>query len=287
MRKTARAFDPRQVMHRPDFEVFHYHDAKMQEVPLHHHDFYEVYFFLGGKVEYQVEGRSYRLEPEDILLISPRELHRPNVAPEAEYERIVLWINASYLQEISAGAPLLSECFETGRNLLSGARTPAAGLIRRLAEEAASGKAGSELSTRGLFFQFLAELLRLFEARESEAQAPEEPPLIAELLRYLGEHYREELTLDAVAERFYVSKYHLSHLFSRSVGTSMYRYIMLKRLQHAKGLLAEGVGPGDACRDCGFSDYSNFFRSFRAVYGISPQDAAKRGNIEFVPGKKA
>ena len=52
MRKTARSFDPRQVMHRPDFEVFHYHDAKMQEVPLHHHDFYEVYCFLGGRVEF-------------------------------------------------------------------------------------------------------------------------------------------------------------------------------------------------------------------------------------------
>ena len=275
MRKSARSFDPRQVMHRPDFEVFHYHDAKMQEVPLHHHDFYEVYCFLGGRVEYQVEGRSYALQPEDLLLISPRELHRPNVAPEREYERIVLWINAAWLQEISAGTPLLSACFETGRNLLSGARTPAADLIRRLAEEAASGETGSELCARGLFFQFLAEQLRLVEAQASETHAQEEPPLITEVLGYLGDHYREELTLDAVAERFYVSKYHLSHLFSRSVGTSMYRYILLKRLQHAKGLLAEGTSPGDACRGCGFQDYANFYRSFRAVYGISPQNAVK------------
>ena len=276
MRKTTRAFDPRQVMRRTDFEVFHYHDAKMQEVPLHHHDFYEVYCFLGGKVEYQVEGRSYALQPEDLLLISPRELHRPNVAPEAEYERIVLWINAAFLQEISAGTPLLAECFETGRNLLPGAHTPVTDLIRRLAEEAASDKPGSELSARGLFFQFLAELLRLVEAQASETHAQEEPPLIAEVLRYLGEHFRENISLDAVAERFFVSKYHLSHLFSSSVGTSMYRYILLKRLQHAKGLLSEGASPGDACRDCGFQDYANFYRSFRAVYGTSPQAAAKR-----------
>lgn len=282
MRITARSFDPRQTMHRPDFEVFHYHDAKMQEVPLHHHDFYEIYCFLGGRVEYQVEGRSYALQPKDLLLISPRELHRPNVAPEEEYERIVLWINAVYLQEISAGTHLLSECFETGRNLLPGAHTSAVELIRRLAEEAVSGRPGSELCSRGLFFQFLAEMLRSVEALETEASAQEEPPLIKDVLRYLGEHFREELTLDAVAERFYVSKYHLSHLFSRSVGTSMYRYILLKRLQHAKALLAEGVGPGDACRDCGFQDYANFYRSFRAVYGMSPQNAAKHDN-KFLP----
>lgn len=275
MRKTARSFDPRQQMHRPDFEVFHYHDAKMQEVPLHHHDFYEVYFFLGGKVEYQVEGRSYVLQPEDILLISPRELHRPNVAPEEEYERIVLWINAAYLQEISAGTPLLPECFETGCNLISGSHSAAAELIRRLAGESASEKTANELCARGLFFQFLVELLRLVENQETEAQSPAEPPLIAEVMRYLGEHFRENISLDAVAERFFVSKYYLSHLFSSSVGTSMYRYILLKRLQHAKALLADGVGPGDACRECGFQDYANFYRSFRAVYGVSPQNAVK------------
>lgn len=276
MRKTARTFDPRQMMHRTDYEVFHYHDAKMQEVPLHHHDFYEIYFFLGGRVEYQVEGRSYTLAPEDILLISPRELHRPNVAPEAEYERIVLWISTACLQELAAEVPALLQIFETGHNLISGAHTAAAALIRQLAAEAASARTGSELCARGLFFQFLSELLDLVEQREAAAQTPEEPPLIAEVLGYLGEHYREELSLGAVADRFFVSKYYLSHLFSRSVGTSMYRYILLKRLQHAKALLAEGVGPGEASRESGFSDYASFFRSFRAVYGLSPQEAARQ-----------
>lgn len=276
MRTAKRAFDPRQVMHRPDFEVFHYHDPKMQEVPLHHHDFYEVYCFLGGKVEYQVEGRTYRLEPEDILLISPRELHRPNVAPEAAYERIVLWIDAAFLEGLSAEGLRPADCFETDRNLIPGAHTQAAALIRQLAAEAASDRVGHELCARGLCLQFLAELLRLSEDRAQPEREREEPPLVAEVLGYLGEHYREELTLDAVAKRFFVSKYYLSHLFSRSVGTSMYRYILLKRLQRAKQLLSEGVQAGDACRDCGFQDYANFYRSFASVYGQTPQEAARR-----------
>lgn len=273
MRKPARSFDPRQSMHRPDFEIFHYQDAKMQEVALHHHDFFEVYYFLGGKVEYQVEGRTYALRPEDILLISPSELHRPNVAPELAYERIVLWINAEYLATLSAEGASLSECFVPGHNLLPASRSRAAALIRQMAEEADSDRPEGELYARGLFFQFMAELLRMVKTRQPEAETPEEPPLVAEVLRYLGEHYRDELSLDAVAARFYVSKYYLSHLFSSSVGTSMYRYILLKRLQHAKSLLANGARPGDAARECGFQDYANFYRSFRAVYGISPQNA--------------
>ena len=49
-------------------------------------------------------------------------------------------------------------------------------------------------------------------------------------MQYLGEHFREDLSLDAAAERFFVSKHPLSRLFSSSVGTSMYRYIRRKRL---------------------------------------------------------
>ncbi len=276
MRKTARSFDPRQNMQRRDFEVFHYHDPKMQEVPLHHHDFYEIYYFLGGSVEYLVEGRSYRLEPEDVLLISPQELHRPNVAPDEPYERIVLWISAAFLKDIDTEEGALQRCFETGRNLLHAAHSPVASLIRQLAAESVSSRAGSELYAQGLFFQLMAELMRLSEGSAPESAGREESPLVSQVVDYLGTHYREEISLDALAERFYVSKYHLSHAFSRSVGTGVYRYILLKRLQHARQMLLDGTGPGDACRESGFQDYANFYRSFRSVYGISPQDAAKQ-----------
>lgn len=276
MRKNPRSFDPGQMMHLPDYEVFHYRDAKMQEVPLHHHDFYEVYYFLSGKVDYQVEGLSYHLHPEDILLISPRELHRPNVAPDQAYERIVIWIEAGYLQKLSEETPALLSCFTPGNNLISASHTKSAALIRQLADEYSSNESGNKLSARGLFFQFMAELLRLSELRTGSMKPPDTHPLIAQVLRYLGENYRQNLSLESVAEYFFVSKYHLSHLFSESVGTSMYRYILLKRLQHARSLLDEGFGPGEACRESGFQDYANFYRSFRSIYGTSPQDIVKQ-----------
>ena len=60
------------------------------------------------------------------------------------------------------------------------------------------------------------------------------------------------------------------------MGTSVYRYVLLKRLQHARQLLLDGASPGEASRESGFADYPNFYRSFRAVYGLSPQEAAGR-----------
>lgn len=273
MAKRTHPFDPRQSMNRPDFEIFHYQDAKMQEVELHHHDFYEVYYFLGGKVEYLVEGRSYTLLSDDILLIDPMELHRPNVAPDEAYERIVLWISREYLAAIAPEADLAHHCFATGRNLYHCVHTQIPVLIQRLAQKAADNAPGSELVARGLLLELMGELLRLTSGGEREMAGREDAPLVSEILRYIGAHYSEPLTLDSLAARFFISKSHLSHLFRRSVGTSLYRYVVLKRLQHARQMLAEGANPGVVFQNCGFRDYANFYRAFRDVYGISPNEA--------------
>ena len=275
MARNTQRFNPRQSMHRPDYEVFHYQDPKMQEVPLHHHDFYEIYYFLSGSVEYLVEGRSYTLRPNDILLISPMELHRPMVAPDKPYERIVLWIDADYLDRLPEGAEI-KRCFGSGHNLFPCGGTAIPSLARHLVREDQSGRSGSRMYAEGIFLQLMAEVMRLAEEQPADAGLEGETPLVSQVLRYIGEHFREELRLDSLAARFYVSKYYLAHEFRESVGTSVYHYILLKRLQHARQMLAEGHSPGDACQTCGFPDYANFYRSFRRIYGISPQEAVER-----------
>ena len=110
---NAQRFDSRQSMKDKRFEVFHYRDKKMDNVGIHHHDFFEVYFFLSGRVSFKVEGKSYHLEPGDLLLINPQELHQPDVGADALYERIVLWIDRSYLAGLCAAAgENLAACFD-------------------------------------------------------------------------------------------------------------------------------------------------------------------------------
>ena len=58
-------YTKRQTMIAPDYEVYRYRSTYMNEVELHHHDFYEVYLLLRGRVEYIVENQLYRVRPGD------------------------------------------------------------------------------------------------------------------------------------------------------------------------------------------------------------------------------
>jgi len=280
MLERTQKFDPRQHMQRQDFEVFHYQDPKQAGVEVHHHDFYEVYFFLRGKVEYRVEGRIFRLEPGDLLLINPMELHQPVIQGESSvYERIVLWIGREYLESLSREDIDLTRCFDislpTHTNLLrltSAQRTKVLGFLGEMVRERYDGGYGSELCASGIFLRFMVELNRIAMNRSAAGDREEETsPLVTEVLSYIGDHYDEELTLEGIAQQFYVSKYHLSHEFRRVVGTGVYRYIVLKRLVIARQMLSEGISPGVVCTACGFGDYANFYRAFKAQYGTGPR----------------
>ena len=278
---SAQRFDSRQSMKDKRFEVFHYRDKKMDNVSIHHHDFFEVYFFLSGRVSFKVEGKSYHLEPGDLLLINPQELHQPDIGTDSLYERIVLWIDRSYLAGLCAAAGAdLAACFDNEApghtNLLRPTKLRRAALsqlLERLTREYYSDELGSFAYAQGLLTQFMVELNRLAQS-SSYTQNREEPDLVTQVLAYIGTHYQENLTLESLASEFFVSKYHLSHEFSHRVGTSVYRYVIFRRLLQARELIAAGQAPGEVYQHCGFGDYANFYRAFKGEYGISPREFA-------------
>lgn len=273
-------FDPRQNMSSPDFEVFHYRDAKFEGVAVHQHDFYEVYFFISGNVEYSVEGKSYLLKEGDLLLINPLELHQPRIGPDQNpYERIVLWINKNYLSRLCSNNTSLSQCFDNANpqhtNLLRLSKTQQnyiSSKLNELIEETRNKDYGSDIASRAILTRFLVELNRLTLSTEKKAETDKpQSPFISEVLTYINKHYCEKISLSSIADEFFISKYYLSHAFNSVVGTSVNRYITLKRLINAKQMLSSGIKPTTAAIHCGFNDYAGFYRAFTAEYGITPK----------------
>lgn len=280
MAHRPHSFSDRQKMSRSTFEVFHYRDGQIKDVPLHHHDFYEIYFFISGNVSYNIESHSYRLSPGDVLVISPQELHQPVFTPEKQhYERYVLWISGSFLQQFILPGQDMSQCFDTGlpehTNLIrpdGTTRELLNYLFQQLVREQESTEFAADLNCLALLAQLLVMVNRT-ALRAGRAPEPRDnaDSVVYRILGYINDHYSEDLSLDLLANAFFLSKYHLSREFSRVVGTSVHRYIVQKRLIMARQMMVSGVSTSEVCQLCGFGDYSNFYRAFTNEYQISPR----------------
>lgn len=281
MQSSVQPFSTRQKMLAADYEIYRYRDSYLSKVDLHHHDFYEVYFFLSGSVQYTIESRQYQLKPGDILLISPLELHQPMIqAVKEPYERVVLWVSRSCLEALSEESCCLADCFDIHSPRHTNLLRLDAVSVRRLQdladsliEERERKLFGWELNAKALLTRILVELNRRMQEAPVGFEIPDESSgIIADVLRYINENFNDDISLDSLSEQFFVSKYHLSREFKRLVGTSVYRYVIQKRLIMAKQKMLSGLNPTDVYCNCGFGDYANFYRAFRAEYGISPKE---------------
>lgn len=275
-------FTHRQTMIRRDFEIYRYRSTYMDEIALHHHDFYEIYLLLRGRVDYTVENRLFHMRPGDLMLVSPLELHQARVDTESEpYERIVLWVDRAYLESLSSACTSLTRCFDTtveGHANLLRLPAPRSAEMRRALEKLRAlhlqQTYGSDLLAACCLVELMVELNQSAADRRLQAALSADmasDQVVDAVLGYINDHYNESLTLDALAERFFISKYHLLRKFETQVGTTVHRYILQKRLLNAKQLLAGGLAPSEVCSYCGFGDYANFYRAFRAEYSLTPR----------------
>lgn len=280
--KHISAFNTRQTMRSGDFEIFHYCDSYLDDINLHHHDFYEFYFFLGGEVNYQIENRSYPLLPGDLLVISPNELHQPVItAPAKPYERIVMWIDRHYLRELSHYSGLnLEACFDTAQpdhgnliRLSEEEREPLMALTDMLLREQNRTQYGQEAMRRAGALQLLIMINRLTPAARSDIMAMGKNDLLVDqVFSYINANIHEDLSLERLEEIFYFDSGTLTRRFKKQMGRTISQYIRQKRLTIARNMLSEGYQPIETYAKCGFADYSGFFRAFKLQYGMSPKE---------------
>lgn len=114
-----------------------------------------------------------------------------------------------------------------------------------------------------------------YDTPDSAQQDVTENDQVNQIIAYINEHLAENLTLDSLAEQFYISNYHLGHLFKQFTGLSLYQYIMKKRLTVARNMLTLGAPVTTSCIECGFNDYSNFLKAFKREFGCNPSNFIK------------
>ena len=93
-----------------DFRLFHLKDSSGQEKDFHFHEFDKIVILISGKVDYTVEGTTYKLEPWDILLVRHHMIHKAAIDLSVPYERIIIYLDSAYVERFAPNAGLM-DCF--------------------------------------------------------------------------------------------------------------------------------------------------------------------------------
>ena len=151
--------------------------------------------------------------------------------------------------------------------------------LKRQLEELFLLNEASDLQAEIESSRLIVEILSLLLLEVTEKNTTEEPGLTKqkEIRAWLDEHYLEKFSLEELSERFFLSKYHLSRQFKRYYGSSPNRYVIGKRITHAKKLLRfSDYSLEEVARESGFYDASYFNKQFIKAEGISAAEYRKK-----------
>lgn len=281
MKKSYKTkFHHRQYMLSKNFEIYYYEDKDPAAVKEHTHDYYEFYFFLEGDVSIMIEDKLYPICVGDILLIPPNIRHYPVIhSREVPYRRFVFWISKDYCNHLLDQSPdyvflMQHACVKKEyifhNDVIS--FNAIQSKVFRLIEEMNGDRFGRDAQISVCVNDLILHLNRIVHEEMHMKNHLEEASLYQSLLLYIDEHLDENLTLDRLAVEFYVSKYHISHVFKNNMGIPIHQYITKKRLHACKDAISSNMPITEAYLMFGFGDYSSFYRAFKKEFGISPKE---------------
>ncbi|RAK12444.1 AraC-like DNA-binding protein [Halanaerobium saccharolyticum] len=255
--------------------------SSTEKFNMHLHDFYEIYYFLEGDVTYYIEGHGYQMEANSLLIINNKELHKPIFNKELPYERIVIHFFPWVLSKYDSYDFNLLECFENRKeahhNKIIDKNKEIFNYFKKITQYVQNKSLESELMVETLFIQMLVLINKKFNKKTVENNNfIKYNRRILEIITYINSNIEKSLSLNLLAEEFYLNKSYLSHIFKKNTGFSVLQYIHYKKIMTAKRLLLDNNSCSEVSSKLNFGDYSTFYRSFKREVGISPQEYQKQ-----------
>lgn len=242
---------------------------KQKDFIMHTHDTYEILIFLRGDASYTVEGSIYSLKSGDIMLMRKNEAHHLILRSEQLYERICINFDPRIITDAD-DLGCIRDLFED-RPL--GQKNRIWGSLLRGSETVGYPEkiVNSENGTvrQSYLIAYLYELSHV--VKENGITDDQSDGITSRVAGYINRHLFEELSLDWISEKFYISKSQLNRRFKHDMGTTVWNYILTKRLYSAREMIMSGGALTDIATSCGFSDYVSFYKAYKREFGHSPK----------------
>ncbi len=243
-------------------------EPKDSYFPMHIHDNHELFCLVKGKVGYIVEGHRYKLYPGTVLLMRSSESHKLIVNEQEEYERYVINFSTDFFTKNGFDLSILAPYFN--RELGQKNRylpkdfdgiTPLQFFEKTEREAKIISPQSAVLSNFSALLSSINVAFLNKEARDSEEGS---------IISYINDNLTKDLSITQIADFAHLSPSQLSRIFKSLTGTSVHEYILTKRLILFHEKQRQGKSAIKASAECGFHDYSAFYRLYKKRFGCSP-----------------
>lgn len=259
-------------------------------VPTHTHNYYEIYVFRSGSVKLSIEDKLYEVQSGDVMVIPPFTIHQLiPMGHNPVYQRIYLYITEACLETMGFSEHSLVEPLRMARkrkhyHFHISDKKDYDTIYEEMYEIFGSKKEeyyGKEMLNRSRIMRIFTLINKYIMEDITPRGETQENQIVNNVLKYLNEHYNENITLDNLANLFFLNKYSLTKIFKEQTDLTIHNYITLKRINTAKQEMMKGTLPTEVCYVVGYKDYSSFYRAFMAHEHINPKEfmaKSRKGN---------
>ena len=227
------------------------------------HTYHEILFCMDANATLFTEKQQTKLQGDVLFLIPKGTYHFFSVENKETFPRLKIYFVADVLEDTPCREVLsdMRIIDNIDGNILLLLKK-----LCRIMEEGSGDKPG--------FYAYSAFLMLLSELDQSLGKAHKQETATAnkldDLLKYIAENLSADLSVVALAKKMHASASTVTHLFKKTLGISVHRYVTQRRLVYGQSLILAGNKPSKIYADCGYSDYSSFYKAYISFFGYPP-----------------
>lgn len=244
-------------------------DERRFYAPPQIHDFCEVIYIVEGAGEFRIGGKTYAVHPGDVAVYNAGVPHEEHSLSRDPFKVIYCGVGHVHIEGVPQGQllpafvePVIS-CEKYAYKVES--------YLSEMLQECDSQVLGYETLSNNLLMSLITLLYRIVDVKHPFDPLKDKNEITLRTKQFIDKNYTRTITLKEIADTLYVSQHYLSHLFKKELGDSPVNYLITRRIEEAKRLLAESDAPvHEVAARVGYGNDKYFSMLFKKVTGLSP-----------------
>ncbi|MGM0602510.1 MAG: AraC family transcriptional regulator [Bacillota bacterium] len=263
-----------------DFHIIHRKNTSTAKVNKHHHNAYEIIIQNNGTGSFFIKDKNYNMKAQTLFLINEYDIHHYFFPEKLKtYDRFVLYIKSdflnnyfNYIKDDFKPVDIFKKeikCLKLNEPEYKQLKFLSERMILELTKE----KTGYRSIVNSYLLQFFVTIHRLLENNKYNGlkEKGKNEGRLQKIIAYIDDNYKENITLNEIAETLYISKYYLSHFFKDKTGFTIIEFLNNKRIIEAQKMLKNtNLNVTDIAMNVGFNTLNHFERTFKNINGITP-----------------